>query len=75
MSSPLSLVVNDKAFYVLKWKSQDYYSLLLSKKAQLPNRSLTLKSEFDLTGDQLQQGYILPHTVCCEPYIKALQYN
>ena len=49
--------------------------LLLCKKAQFPNRSLSLKREFDLTGDQLQRVYILPHTVCCEPYIKAFQYK
>jgi len=36
---------------------------------------LTWKREFDLTGDQLQKVYILPHTVCCEPYIKAFQYK
>ena len=60
---------------VLKKKSKDYYSVLLCKKAQFPNRSLTLKSEFDLTGEQLQTVYILLHTVCCEPYIKAFQYK
>ena len=49
--------------------------MLLCKKAQFPNRSLTLKREFDLTGDQLQRVYILPRTVCCEPYIKAFQYK
>ena len=75
MASPLSLVINDNAFNVLKKKSKDYYSLLLSKKAQFPNRSLTLKRNFDLTGDQLQKVYILPHTVCCEPYIRAFQYK
>ena len=75
MSSPLSLVINDKDFNVLKMKSKDYYSLLLCKKAQFPTRSQTLKREFDLTGDQLQKVYILPHTVCCEPYIKAFQYK
>ena len=64
-----------RIFNVLKMNSKDYYSLLLCKKAQFPNRSLTLKREFDLTGDQLQRVYILPHTVCCEPYIKAFQYK
>ena len=56
-------------------KGLPYYSLWLCKKAQFPNGSLTLKCEFDLTGDQLQKVDILPHTVCCEPYIKAFQYK
>ena len=72
-------MINDKDYNVLKKKSKDYYLLLLCKKAQFPNRSLTLKREFDLTGDQLQRVCILPHTVlftvACEPYIKAFQYK
>lgn len=36
---------------------------------------LTWKREFDLTGDQLQKVYILPHTVCCKPYVRAFQYK
>ena len=77
MSSPLSLVINDKDYNVLTKKSKDYYSLLLCKKAQFPNGSLTraLKSEFDQTGNQLQKVYILPHTYFSEPYIKAFQYK
>ena len=71
MSSPPSLVINDKDYNVLTKKSKDYHSLLLCKKAQFPNGSLALKREFDQTGDQLHKVYILPHTVCCEPYIKA----
>ena len=35
----------------------------------------TLKHEFDLTGDELQKAYILSHSVCCEPYIRAFQYK
>ena len=58
MTSPSSLVINGKAFNVLKKKSKDYYSLLLSKKAQFPNGGLTLKHECDLTGDDLQKAYI-----------------
>ena len=65
---------SDKDYNILKKESKDFYSLLLCKKAQSPNRSLiTLKREFDLTGDQLQKVCILPHTVlftvACEPYI------
>ena len=51
MTSPPLLVINDKAFDVIKKKSKDYYWLLLSKKAQFPNGSLALKHEFDLNGD------------------------
>ena len=75
MSSPLSLVINDKDYNVLTKKSKDYYSLLLCKKAQFLNGSLALKREFDQTGNQLQKGYILPRTNCCEPYIKAFQFK
>ena len=75
LTSTPSLVINDNAFNVLKKKSKDYYSLLLSKKAQFPIRGLTLKREFDLTNDELQKAYILPHTNCCEPYIRAFQYK
>ena len=32
-------------------------------------------NEFDLTGDELQKAYILSHSVCCEPYIRAFQYK
>ena len=63
MTNPPSLVINDKALNALKKEAKDYYSLL-GKKAQFPNRSLTLKREFDLTGDQLQKVYILPCTYC-----------
>ena len=48
MSVSPSLVINDKDYNVFKKKSKDYYSLLLCKKAQFPNRSLPLKREFDL---------------------------
>ena len=64
MSSPSS-VISDKDYNVLKKKSKDYYSLLLCKKAQFPNRSLTLKREFDLTGDQLEKVYIFNHILFC----------
>ena len=69
MTRPPTLAINDKVFNVLKKKSKDYYSLLLSKKAQFLSGGLTLKHEFDLTGDELQKAYILSHSVCCEPYI------
>ena len=48
MSGSSSLVINDKDYNVLTKKSKEYYLLLLCKKAQFPNRSLTLKREFDL---------------------------
>ena len=75
MSSSPSLVINDKDYNILTKKSKDYYSLLLCKKDKFPNGSLALKREFDQTGNQLQKVYILPHTYCCEPYIKAFQYK
>ena len=56
-------------------KSKDYYALLKSKKAQYPNVSSVLKRDFNLTEDQLEKVFLLPHTVCSEPYVNAFQYK
>ena len=62
-------------FDVTKTKSKHYYSLLIGAKARLPNNSINLKREFNLTEEQLGKFYLLPHTVTSEPYLKAFQYK
>ena len=56
-------------------KSKQYYSLLISKKAQLPSAASKLQKEFNLSLDQLNQLFILPHKVTLEPYVRAFQYK
>ena len=62
-------------FDVIEKKSRDYYNLLISNKAQLPNATINLRSKFHLSINQLKQVFILPHTVAFEPYVKAFQYK
>ena len=74
-SSYCPVRIIDKDYNVLKKKSKYYYSLLLCKKAQFPNRSLTLKREFDSRWPTTESIYSTRNTVWCEPYIKAFQYK
>ena len=64
----------DEVFCVNTKKSRDYYSLLFSKKAKLPNAITFLHREFSLSEKQLQQALLLPHKVAFEPYVRAFQY-
>ena len=70
-----SLIIKNNVFDIMIKESKDYYALLISKKAQYPNVSLVLKRGFNLTEDQLEKVFLLPHTVCSEPYVKASQYK
>ena len=69
------LKIKNNTFDVTKKKSRDYYNLLISNKAQFPNATINLRSEFHLSLDQLKQVFILPHSVAFEPYVKAFQYK
>ena len=69
------LKIKNNTFDVIEKKSRDYYNLLISNKAQLPNATINLRSEFHLSINQLKQVFILPHTVAFEPYVKAFQYK
>ena len=62
-------------FDIMKHKSKDYYCLIISNKAQLPNNAHKLKQEFKLSEDDLELVYALPHTVALEPYVKPFQYK
>ena len=67
------LKIKDNTFDVTEKKSRDYYILLISNRAQFPNATNNLRSEFHLSIDQLKQVFILPHSVAFEPYVKAFQ--
>ena len=56
-------------------KSKHFCSLLLNKKAQLPNMARKLQNEYNFTSAQLKQIFNLPHQVALEPYVKAFQYK
>ena len=56
-------------------RSKDYYSLFISKKAKQPNAILKLQNDFNLTEEQLQQIFSLPHQVALEPYVRTFQYK
>ena len=74
-TSLCSFNIEDSAFDVTKRKSKPFYSLLLNKKAQLPNMAKRLQNDFNFTSDQLQQMFNLPHQVALEPYVKGFQYK
>ena len=44
-------------------------------KAQFSKNFLVLKRDFNLSEDQLEKVFILPHIVCSEPYVKAFRYK
>jgi len=63
------------AFRRVMHRYKDYYTMLISKKAQFSNSSLVLKSDFNLNEDQLRKVCLLPHIVCSKAYVKAFQYK
>jgi len=56
-------------------KSGEYYSLLISKKAKLPNAITFLHRDFNLSERGLELVFLLPHKVALEPYVRAFQYK
>ena len=50
---------NGNIFHIMKNKSRDYYCLIISKNAQLPNNAHKLKQEFKLSEDDLELGIII----------------
>ena len=65
----------DEDFCVNTKKSRDYYSLLISIKAKVPNAITFLHRDFKLSEKELQQVFLLPHKVALEPYVRAFQYK
>ena len=72
--NPSFNLVND-LFDVTKKKSKDYYSLLVLKKARLPNLAQKFKSDLNLSDEALKNAFLLPHSATFEPYVKAFQYK
>ena len=71
----LSLNVRNNDFNTLTKKSKHYYALLISRRAQLSKNALVLKNDFNLTEDQLEKVFLLPHMVCFESFVEAFQYK
>jgi len=72
---PPSLIIENSVFDILMKKSKDYYTMLITKKAQFSNNSLVLKRDFNLNEDQLTKVFLLLHIVCSEAHVKAPQYK
>jgi len=72
---PPSLIIENSVFDILMKKSKDYYTMLITKKAQFSNNSLVLKRDFNLNEDQLTKVFLLLHIVCSEAYVKVFQYK
>ena len=53
-------------------KTKDYYSLIISNKAQLPSNAKNLKHDFGLSDEDLKIAYNLPHPTAQEPYVYPL---
>ena len=61
---PPSMIISNNDFNTLTKKSKDYYVLLISRRAQLSKNALVLKNDFNMTEDQLEKAFLLPHIVC-----------
>ena len=71
---PMVLQDAHKVFDIKSAKSKQFYKLLLSKKAKLPNMSRRLIADFDVE-DMLEKIYLLPHNVASETYVLSFQYR
>ena len=65
----------NEIFDIAEKKTKDYYSLIISNKAQLPNNAKNLKHDFGLSDEDLKIAYNLPHLTTQEPYVKSFQYK
>ena len=65
----------DNIFDVTAKKSKDYYSLIISAKAQLPSNAKKLKQDFNLSDYDMKPAFTLPHVTTQEPYVKSFQYK
>ena len=66
--------INGGVFDIAKKKSKAYYPFLIKKKACLPNHAQKLKLDFNLSNDDLRKGFLLPHSIAFEPYVKVFQF-
>ena len=66
----------NEMFDIAEKKMKDYYSLIISNKAQLPGNAKNLKHDFGLLSDEdLKIAYNLPHLTAQEPCVKSFQYK
>ena len=65
---------NNTQFDVYKAKCKNFYKLLITAKAKLPNMSKKLISDF-VISNSLEEIYSLPRTVASETYIWSFQYR
>jgi len=65
----------NEIFDVAEKKTKDYYSLIISNKAQLPNNAKNSKHDFGLSDKDLKIAYNLPHLTAPEPYVTSIQYK
>ena len=72
-----SLVLSITTLFVIfpKNKLKDYYSIIISKKAQLPNKAKKLRQIFNLIEKKLKFTFTLPYSMAFEPYVKAFQHK
>ena len=70
-----SFTFENNTFDIREKRSKYYYSLHVSRKAQHPNITIKLQRDFDFTIDQINQIFLLPHSVALESYVKAFQYK
>ena len=66
--------INGGVFDIAKKKSKAYYPFLIKKNACLPNHAHKLKLDFNLSNDDLRKGFLLPHSIAFEPYVKVFQF-
>ena len=76
-SISFSIGIGDEDFCVNTKKSKDYYSLLISKKAKLPNAITFLHRDFNLSEKELQQVFCSHIKLLFngKPYVRAFQYK
>ena len=61
------MIISNNDFNTVTKKSKDYYALLISRRAQLSKVFIiSFKKDFNLTEDQLEKVFLLPHIVCFE---------
>ena len=65
----------DETFDLTAKKSRDYYSLIISEKAQLPINAKKLKHDFNLSDKDLKLTFILSYLTAQEPYVKSFRYK
>ena len=49
--------------------------MLIKKKACFPNFAQKLKSDFNLSNEDLKQAFLLPHSIAFEPYVKTFRFK